>query len=126
MLANVILLSLSSPNPPCIQSAVYPETLVQKVGKTMSLFLASVSQPTASEELEEFGARSKGEICCPSRLESIAQTRMKGRVGEEARRGRTHWWVSSSGSCSPATSSDCVGMVGERGAYTFTGRVVPK
>lgn len=91
-----------------------PETVVQKVGKTTNLFLASILQPIASEELEEFGARSKREVCWPSRLESIAQTRMKGRVGQEVRRGRIHWWVLSSGSCSPAASSDCVGIRGER------------
>lgn len=56
MLVNMIFLSFFSPNLSSIQSTVCSETLVQKVGKTMSLFLASVSQPKVSEELEEFGA----------------------------------------------------------------------
>lgn len=53
--------------------------------KTRVMFLASVWEPRASEELRELGAWSKREACWLSGLESVAQTRMKGRVGEEVR-----------------------------------------
>lgn len=71
--------------------------IVWQVEKTTSLLLASVLEAKASEKLVEFGAWSKREACWLSSWESIAQTRMKGGVGEEARRGCTlvcpHQWV---------------------------------